>query len=492
LASNSLLQSRNSPRARKTNSPPAPLSAREGSKDTGARKYFLDYQLRWLADYSKVKIWEKSRRIGATYVQSYEDVRDIISHREYTPTRPVRKVFFTSADESAAREYIEYCAMWAKIANVVAESIGEVMLDSENDIKALCIDFKDGGKIYALTSNPKRFRSKGGKVVWDEAAWHDDQAAMWKAAQPTAMWGYPIRILSTHHGRQCLFYQFCRDTESGKTGWSRHVVTIVDAVNDGLVDKIYGRSTNAGERKAFLDELHANCRSEDVWQEEYMCNAVDAATAFLPFEIIAGAEAPKLIMTIDELMNLDEGDLYGGWDVARSRDMSVFWLLQKLGDVRYTRLTRSFEKTRFAIQLDFLESFMKLPRLRRLCIDKTGMGIPLEEQAREKYGASRIEGVTFTNAVKEALAADAKNALEDKRSRIPEETIIRESFHSIRRIVTAAGNTRYDADATEATGHADHFWAFALAEHAAKGPGGPIFVITRDKSRRRQKITAGY
>ena len=32
--------------------------------------YFLPYQQRWLDDKSKIKIWEKSRRIGATYVQT--------------------------------------------------------------------------------------------------------------------------------------------------------------------------------------------------------------------------------------------------------------------------------------------------------------------------------------------------------------------------------------------------------------------------------------
>lgn len=35
---------------------------------SASQKYFLPYQQRWLNDNSKVKIWEKSRRIGATYV----------------------------------------------------------------------------------------------------------------------------------------------------------------------------------------------------------------------------------------------------------------------------------------------------------------------------------------------------------------------------------------------------------------------------------------
>ena len=59
--------------------------------------YFLPYQQRWLKDKSRFKIWQKSRRIGATYCQSYEDVRDCVEGT-------VKKVFFSSADESAGKE----------------------------------------------------------------------------------------------------------------------------------------------------------------------------------------------------------------------------------------------------------------------------------------------------------------------------------------------------------------------------------------------------
>ena len=91
--------------------------------------YFLPYQQRWLDDKSKIKIWEKSRRIGATYVQSYEDVRDCVN-------RQVPAVWFSSADESAAKEYIDYCEQWVKLFHASAKRIGEVVIDNEKDIKA--------------------------------------------------------------------------------------------------------------------------------------------------------------------------------------------------------------------------------------------------------------------------------------------------------------------------------------------------------------------
>ena len=104
-----------------------------------SNKYFLPYQMRWLDDNSKIKIWEKSRRIGATYVQSFEDVSDCINKK-------VPAVWFSSADESAAKEYIDYCEKWVKFFHAVAQSRGEVVIDSDKDIKALVIEFKNGTK----------------------------------------------------------------------------------------------------------------------------------------------------------------------------------------------------------------------------------------------------------------------------------------------------------------------------------------------------------
>lgn len=454
-------------------------------------KFFLPYQIRWLKDHAMIKIWEKSRRIGATYVQSYEDVEDIVVKREYTPGRPVKKIYFTSADESAAREYIDYCADWAKMFNAAASAVGSEVLDEEKDIKALVIEFSNGGKIYAMTSNPKRFRSKGGKVVWDESAHHEDQPAMWKAAHATAaVWGYPIRILSTHLGKQSLFYRFVSDVKAGKTKWSLHRVTIVDAVNDGLVDKLYGRVTTQEERKRYLDDLHANARSEELWEEEYMCEPVDAVTAFIPYELLYAAEKTGILFSMIDLIELSEGDLYAGWDVARKRHFSIIWILQKLGDLKYTRHLIPMQDMPFADQMTMLESVMALRRMRRICIDATGMGMPIAEAAVKRYGC-RAEGIGMTTAIKDELAWDLRNALEDKRLLVEPDDLTRASFHAIKKITTSGKNDRFDADATEEAGHGDHFWAAALAVHAAKSNAGPVTIGSRAAGER-AGITKGF
>ena len=52
----------------------------------------------------------------------------------------------------------------------------------------------------------------------------------------------------------------------------------------------------------------------------------------------------------------------------------------------------------------------------------------------------------------------------------PDDPDLRNSHHAVKRILTSAGNPRFDADRSE-VGHADAFWAHALAIHAA-GVGG--------------------
>jgi phage FluMu gp28-like protein len=401
-------------------------------------------------------------------MQSYEDVEDVVIKRQYIPGRPVEKVYFSSKDTDAGKEYIDYCSYWLKAFNAAAFKPYEEIIDDKEGVNATVIKLKDGQKIHSLSSAPTAFNSKGGKIVWDEAALHKNQQAMWSGAQPASMWGYPIRILSTHKGKKTLFYKFVQDTLRGKTGWSLHRIPIQLAVAEGLVDKIYGRPTTEEERVAFIEELRRNCRLEEIFQEDYCCNPQDSTTSFFPYDLLATVEKHDIMVPFEQLQLLP-GELYAGWDVARKKDLSVIYIIECIGPLRVVRFIKRFENTRFSVQYEFCDKVLKLRNLVRMCIDQSGMGLPVTERAQELHGKYRVEGVTMTNAVKETLAVNAKNIIEDRFAQIPDDEIVRESFHAIQKEVTAAGNVRFDADRTEEIGHADDFWAFALAEHANSG-----------------------
>jgi phage FluMu gp28-like protein len=104
-----------------------------------------------------------------------------------------------------------------------------------------------------------------------------------------------------------------------------------------------------------------------------------------------------------------------------------------------------------------------MTRGRRMAIDKTGMGLALYEELDEKF-YGQIEGVTFTLETKEALAVHGKQQMEHNRTMIPDTDMIRNSFRSVKKVTTATGHARFDAEHDTQFGHADHWWAYCLAQ----------------------------
>ena len=502
-----------------------------------ADAYFLPYQARYIQDRARFKAAEKSRRIGWAYGQSYEDTRDAARKRG-----PL-DVWFSSADESAAKEYIRYVAQWARIFNIAATDLGEIALESDKDVKALAVEFATGKRITALTSNPKAFRSKGGKLVLDEFAFHPDQDAMWKAARPIITWGFPVRVISTYNGKGNRYYRLISDIKkelahAGRSRWSLHSVTIEQAVAEGLADRIvmtavlprvdkglsvrgvadlteeleaevsaasdladvallhrlkrcvverldgssaFERvrllSLSEDERQTWIDEERATAGDEETWQQEYMCIPVDEATAWLTWELIISAEHAEAGLPGEYA----GGPCFVGVDIGRRRDLYVIWVLEKIGDIYWTREVVALQKARFSLQAAELARVFATYDVRRCCMDQGGMGEKPVEDAKDAHGAYRVEGVIFSNTVKIDLATRGKQRFEDKRVRTPVDKAIRASHHAVRKLTTTAGNVRFDAERSE-VGHADEFWAHMLALHATDDQVQPAAGASVDQS----------
>lgn len=173
--------------------------------------------------------------------------------------------------------------------------------------------------------------------------------------------------------------------------------------------------------------------------------------------------------------------MYVGIDIGRRKDLTVIWCLEQFEKSKYTRKVKVLEKTPFHIQYEILSAILKHPKLRRCCIDSTGIGMQLAETAQKDFGKYRVEAVMFTNKSKEEMAYNLRTNFEDKSIFIPSDHDIREDLHSIRRVSTKAGNIRFDADSSEVSGHADRFWALALALIACSVPYSPVDITTRKR-----------
>ena len=438
-----------------------------------AIEFFLPYQRRWLQDKSRIKIFEKSRRIGGTFCQAYEDVYDCISQKSL-------KVYFSSSDWTAAEEYRDYCASWASKLNAISRIIEDAREDSieffdeDKDVKIGRIEFPaTGSKIILLSSNPKAFRSKGGKIVWDEAAWHDRAEDMWTAARPAIMWGHSMRILSTHNGITSVFNNLIEKIKRDELDYSLHTVPITLAVEEGLADRIAKKELTENERQKFLKEERKGCLSESKWLQEYLCSPQDETKAMLPYTLIQSCERDNILMPVKNLT----GELYLGYDVARRVHLSIIYIIEKVGNSFIVRYLRALKNTGWTKQEEILYELLENPNIHRACLDQTGLGDQFTERAQNKFGEGRVEGVWFTNAVKSDIAISLEKAFQDTGVLIPKDDQQRESLHSVRKMTTSAGNTRYDA-ATSEIGHGDYFWGLGLALHAVNKAAGPVVAIS--------------
>ena len=432
----------------------------------------MPYQVAWITDDNRFKLWDKSRRIGATYAESYAACRkrNRIDYR--------RDYWFSSADESAAIEYALYCRQWCEMLEAAVKEITEQLEDDRGyRYNNYVVEFPNGSRINSLSSNPRRFRSKGGDVCLDEFDWHDQPGLMLDAAMPVTTWGYDISILTTRNNEGSEFDNLVKIARRIKSGeldpekdnvlpWSLHTIPITVAVEQGLAEKIYKLDhVDEVARRKFIAECRARCRNEDAFNQEYMCIPSAAASTLIPYDLYQSCEMLDCLQPL--VPHTDERrHYYLGGDIGREKDLTIFWIWELVADILIARKVVKLYKTPYGAQLQMASDLLANQNIERACIDATGIGDMLAESLQDRFGTYRVEKVKFTGPVKEHLASLMLGRFEDKRIRVPADRIVREDFHSIRKTITLAGNIRFDAARTDA-GHADHFWGAALGIEAA-------------------------
>lgn len=425
-----------------------------------------------------MKLAEKSRRVGYTYATSYRAVQKcLVRPRGFTQ-------WVSSRDLLTAKEFItDYVAKWARAANVAATGLAgddARVIDPERGITALVAEFETGNRIVSLSSTPEAFAGKGGDVLLDEVDLHKDPGSLIDMALPCTVWGGQLEAVSAYKvdgSPSSPFARLCLDAKAGNPmGWSFHRTTIEDAVREGFADKLSEVTGRPVTGEAFLARERGKCRTEAAWLSQYMCQPQDDGGALLPYGLIATCEDPALngVVNADLERALDgvAGPLYLGGDIGRKHDLTVFWLLGRVGDVLWTRWVCELAKVLYREQLAVLDAILRRPNVVRACLDATGIGAMLAEEAQLRHGQYRVEQVQFTAPVKIDLGMPMLAAFQDRTVRVPALAPVREDLHKIRKTTTVAGNIRLEAD-TDDDGHADRFWALALALHAAATASGP-------------------
>lgn len=406
------------------------------------------YQQRWFLDRSRFKLGKFARQTGKTFTTTLEIVDDCYQH--VLDGRRTRWVILSRGERQAREAMDEGIKLHAKAYGLAIEATEFDYVGGEGaTYNALDVTFPGGSKITALPANPDTARGFSANVFLDEFAFHKDSGAIWKALFPVISAGWKLRITSTPNGKSGKFYEL--DTADDKT-WSRHVVDIYQAVADGLPRDI--------------EELRAGLADEDAWAQEYELKYLDEASAWLPYDLIAACEDAEA----GDPGAYRGGPCFVGRDIGRRQDLHVITVLELIGDVLWERERIEQQRETFAAMDMAFDAIMARYHVVRACIDQTGMGEKVVEDAQRRYGG-RIEGVLFTTSSKLVMATQGKERFEDRTVRIPMgDAKYRADLHKLRKVTGPTGAPRFVAERDE--DHADRTWALFLAINAAAGMDG--------------------
>jgi phage FluMu gp28-like protein len=428
--------------------------------------YFLPYQDTWIDDESPFKLAEKSRRVGFTYATSYRCFRKCLTRQNFTQ-------WVSSRDMLTAKEFVtDYVARWCRLGNVVAKGLAGdnvQVFDPTKDIRAFIVEFPTGSRIVSLSSTPEVFAGKGGDVLIDELDLHQDAGRVYDMARPCTTWGGQLEAISAYAvdgSPASVFSRLCQDARGKNPMGARlHRVTLDDAIAAGFVECVNRVAGSNHTRESFRALIRAGCRTEGAFQSQYMCNPQDDGGALLSYDLIRSCEATPAEIAA-ALAQDKNAPAYLGIDVARRHDLTVFWLLRRVGDVLWTNQILTLAKALFRDQYAKACEIIETNNVRRACIDATGIGAQLGEDLTIRY-RNRVEAIQFNHASQVDIGMGMLPAFQDRRIRIPADQDVREDLHKVRKTTTAANQVRLEADSDEA-GHADRFWACALARHAAE------------------------
>lgn len=492
-----------------------PSDPAEVVKATGldATDVLLPYQRSVLEAISanRVVLIEKSRRVGITWGVAPDACVTAASRK----SAGGQDVFYVGYNLEMAREFIDTCASWSRAFGEAAAAVEEVVFNEkdgnggERAIKAFRISYDSGFEILALPSLPRALRGRQGKVLIDEAAFHDDLDELIKAALALLMWGGSVVIWSTHDGVDNTFNELITECRSGKRPFKVVTITFDDAVRDGLFRRIClmrGKPWSPEAEASWVKEIRDFYG--DAAAEELDCVPRKGGGRFLARALLESraVDVPVLRWTspagfvdFDEERRMrlveewceteiapllaalkltaeDEIQSFVGQDFARSLDLSVMWPL--VVDARLHRHTpfvielRDMPHTSQAQVLFYLCD--GLPRFAGAALDAGGNGSFLAETARQKYGPEMVHQVVFSETWYREHMPPMKAAIEDGTADIAKNAAIIDDFRQIV-VVKGIARVRSHTKSDEGKRHGDAAIAFALAYYASRMIEGGVY-----------------
>jgi phage FluMu gp28-like protein len=425
------------------------------------------YQVGFLENRSRFRWVTKSRQVGFSFLFALEALARCHLREKHTAV-------FVSYNLEDAKEKI-------LVARQVHEELPlafqkKLVVDSKTELA-----FESNGahqRLSRILSNPSKApRGKKGDVYLDELAHYVNDREVYRGSTALILRSNgQLTGCSTPLGRRGIFWEIAREeirkyphhTRQDVPWWlcrffcvdtKRAAVEAPDMPTEERVER-FGKPAIVEQ----FDSLDI-----DDFQQELEGRFVDESYSFFPYDLVLPNTTDDLLLA-DDFTDVPEpqGRIVAGFDVGRTRDRSELAVFDEV-DGRFTcRLLRTYAEAPFAEQEADLRRLFEVLPIARLSIDRSGIGMNLAENLARDF--PQVVPENFTNDAKERWATDFKILLQRREVVLPRNRDLVAQIHSIKKRVLGSGKVAFDAERTARGGHADRFWAIALACQRVRVP----------------------
>ncbi len=460
----------------------------------------IPYQIQWLEDESDVAVWEKSRRIGASFADALKSV--LLSAK--TKGNGGMNNYYMSYNKDMTEQYIRDAAFWAQKIGAAAGEMEEIVVrNADKDVLIYQIRFASGHIIQALPSEARNIRSKQGRIILDEAAFVDDFEGILKAAIALLTWGGRLAILSTHNGVDNPFNEMIEEVKAGRYDYRLFKTTFNQALAQGLFKAVCRANNQPWSPEAEKQfEIRIRKHYGDKADEELDCIPSKSGGAYIPLNLIEtamsggdekavlriGPPAPDFVdwprVALEAWTSLWITEEIGprlaalkaglrhvyGYDVGRVADLSILWILAEEENLDVTTpLVIEMSNMPFKVQEAVMRAVEHgLPRFAGAAVDATGIGASLAEAARQEWSPDLIHEIKLSESWYSTNFPPLKARFEDKGLNMPPDARIRDD---LRQIKVIRGLPRVDdvrVKTSEGQRHGDSAIALTLADYALR------------------------
>jgi phage FluMu gp28-like protein len=429
---------------------------------------FEPYQLAFLSSSSKYRWVEKSRQVGFSFLFACEAIARC-------HLRDAHSSIMVSYNLEDAKEKVNYARQLAEELPLAFRK--KIVTDSKTELGFVSNSAAKG--VSRIISNPSKApRGKKGDLYLDELAHYGNDREVYKGSTALILRSRgQLTGCSSPLGRRGVFWEIARqEMRQYKAYWRQQVpwwlcsffsTDVPRAAQEAMAMSTEDRVRAFGTKD--IQDQFDSLIVED-FQQEFELSYCDESYSFFPYELILPCTSDELTVAQD-FASLAEpkGRLVAGFDVGRKRDLSELAIFEDADGKKQCRLLRSYDKAPFAEQEAELRRMLSMLPIARLSIDQNGLGMHLAENLRRDF--PNVVPETFTNESKETWANDFKILLQRKDVALPKDRDLVSQIHSVKRRITPSGKAAFEVERDEVGhGHADRFWAVALACQKERGP----------------------